>query len=172
MWLPLLITLRRVWISNDHLLTHVTNCPREPKQWIFSDFPMTLGFIWVWWAPHSCSRCSGLSPALEILRFTAGLGGEATQWLNAPQSGLSEFLQPFMRGLSLQLASNWVTLGQHNILFFPFDNALWGKWRVIEKSNSCVARQVKSKFRATWQSGGGWRGCLICISVLKYVRGA
>ena len=169
-WLLVLIILRRVWISDDHLFTHVTNYPRESQQRIFSDFPTTLGFILFWWVPHSCSRCSGSSPALEILRFTAGLGGEAPQWLNAPWSGLSEFLQPFMRGLSLQLASNWVTLGQHNIFFFPFDNALWGKWHVIEKSSSHVARQVKSKFRATWQSGGGWWGCLICISVLKCVK--
>ena len=120
MWLLVLITLRWVWISDDHLLTHVTNYPREPKQWIFSDFPTTLGFIWVWWAPHSCSRCSGLSPALEILRFTAGLGGEAPQWLNAPWSGLSWVLAAFHEGIE---PAAWFKLGdfrttQH--LLFPF----------------------------------------------------
>lgn len=124
MRLLVLIALRQGWISEDRLLTRVSNYCRGPKQWILSGFPLTSGFVCSWWANSACPSWRGWRPAAEIPELTAaslghagaGLGAEAPKGPDAPWVGptpppLLAFRGKAVRGgdSGPELAFSWVT---------------------------------------------------------------
>lgn len=187
MWLLVLIALRQGLIPDDRLLTRVTDGCRGPKPGVLSASPPTSGFAGVWWAKSAGSSWQGLVPAAEIPELTAappgpcwgGAGRRGPQRAKCSPVGLGPAGLLAFRGKAVRGGDSGTEPGAGFQLGDSTTQCLLRPpWQCIARGTrrlkraAPVQRGESSPNLGHRESGGGLWGCLIYISVLKYVRWA